>query len=287
MSQKLFHRRDDSGELGVFEAANYFNDYEVSFSDNNQIIVNDGGCHSQAASSNGERMSTDTLFPAGSQHSSTESEIEKPIALKEKCKQPSSPGGKLACFLNSLFSQTNSSKKKNDKSKTRMNKDEEDNAHIRAGSLRKKRRSSSSSSSEEDEVYSANTTFKINAPFPYNPKIPSSKDDEDDDGDDHRPAGYKFMFSCGISEIRRKSVHWAGECKAEKYDDNNKCSKFDDDCEDDEDDDYHSDSSSDLFDLPISEVLGYYTSTGLPAVYKTAQVDYIKRGAPISATTVI
>ncbi|CAH9115002.1 unnamed protein product [Cuscuta europaea] len=283
MSQKLFHRRDDSGELDVFEAANYFNDDQVSFSDNNQINVNGGGCHSQAASSNEERMSTDTLFPPDTQHSSTESEIEKPIALKEKCKQPSSPGGKLACFLNSLFSQTNSSKKKNHKSKTRMNKEEEDNAHIRAGSLRKKRRSSSSlSEEEEEEVYSTNTTFKINAPFPYNPKIPSSKDDEDEDEDDHRPAGYKFMFSCGISEIRRRSVHWTGECKAEKYD-NNKCSKFDDDCEDDEDEDYHSDSSSDLFDLPISEVLGYYTSTGLPAVvYKAAQIDYIKRGAPIS-----
>nr|GMD15229.1 protein BIG GRAIN 1-like E [Ipomoea batatas] len=254
MSKKLFHWRNESGELDVFEAANYFagaNDHH-QVSNCHKLLRQ--GCNNQAWRSG--RMSLDMPPVPAIKLSSTPfgpssllpSQMEKPAAaMKGKCKHPipSSPGGKLASFLNSLFNQKTTSKKKK---KLNSNTNNED-SQTPSGWIRRRRSSLSElygKKNPSNTVYNHKTMFKF--------------------------------ISSGINSERRSVIHhWADEYPSEETEER----KF----EDDYDRGTDSDSSSDLFDLPNRELLDYY-STGLP-VYQTTQMNSINsNNAPISATVI-
>nr|GMD18346.1 protein BIG GRAIN 1-like E [Ipomoea batatas] len=283
MSKKLFHWRNESGELDVFEAANYFagaNDHH-QVSNCHKLLRQ--GCNNQAWRSG--RMSLDmppvpaiklssTPFGTSSLHPS---QMEKPAsAIKAKCKHPipSSPGGKLASFLNSLFNQKTTSKKKK---KLNSNANNED-SQTPSGWIRRRRSSLSElygKKNPSNTVYnhnnnnsaSSNSGFRTPPPYPKN----SCKDKQNPEN------MFKFISS-GINSERGSVIHhWADEYPSEETEER----KF----EDDYDRGTDSDSSSDLFDLPNRELLDYY-STGLP-VYQTTQMNSINsNNAPISATVI-
>ncbi|KAK1268968.1 hypothetical protein QJS04_geneDACA005304 [Acorus gramineus] len=99
---KLSHRRRDSDELDVFEAARYF-------SGGLDIFITPSTSHKAKTLENPLRSPLPT--------SKSQGVVDK--QLKEnKSKQPASPGGRLARMLNSLFNQTASSSKKKSKSNT-------------------------------------------------------------------------------------------------------------------------------------------------------------------------
>ncbi|XP_062111499.1 protein BIG GRAIN 1-like E [Humulus lupulus] len=164
--KKSFHRRNDSGELDVFEAARYFSGYNESCgatSFNQKICSKDQDHHSRAYWSNssssgtrgssGGRISLD--MPRRSvlnlhnhhdhhDHHHHHGVLEKQIKEK-KYKQPSSPGGRLASFLNSLFNQSSSKKKIKSKSTTgtsALSMKDYDQDDQSGGGGRRKRRSS-------------------------------------------------------------------------------------------------------------------------------------------------
>ncbi|KAK1293046.1 hypothetical protein QJS10_CPB17g02106 [Acorus calamus] len=99
---KPSHRRRDSDELDVFEAAQYFSgglDVFITPSTSHKPKILDIPLRSPLPTSKSQRV------------------VDKQLKEK-KSKQPVSPGGRLARMLNSLFSQTASSSKKKSKSNT-------------------------------------------------------------------------------------------------------------------------------------------------------------------------
>lgn len=299
--KKSFHRRNDSGELDVFEAARYFSGYNEAAGCNGtaftQKIMRDEkqGCRVG-------RMSLDVpmrnSFPQQS-HGVLEKQMKD-----KKYKQPSSPGGRLASFLNSLFSQS-ASKKKKSKSSSQSMKDEEESP----GGRRKRRISishfRSSSTADSKSIYSSSSSG-FRTPPPYNAQTPTKSYKDFRSYSDHKQvvsnlSKHKVLHNEALDVDRKnKDLHWLDEkfefskgfsekCKnscsnvflekdriwVERYPPEEKefvkFSEVDDGAE--------SDSSSDLFELQNYD-LGY-CSSGLP-VYETTDMDSIKRGAPIS-----
>lgn len=302
--KKSFHGRNDSGELDVFEAARYFSGFHEAAGYNGtsltQKIMRDErqGCRAG-------RLSLDVPMRNSLPHQVHG--VEKQMKEK-KCKQPSSPGGRLASFLNSLFSQS-ASKKKKSKSTTQSLKDEEESP-----GGRRKRRSSishfrSSSTADSKSIYSSSSSgFRTPPPYAQTPTkcykefrsysdhkqvLPLSKYN----GQVRSTAPFrnevlndklrdkdlswldeKFQFSNGLLEKCRNSGNrysekdriWVDKHQSEEKE-LRKFGEVDDGAE--------SDSSSDLFELQNYD-LGDYSS-GLP-VYETTNMDSIKRGAPIS-----
>lgn len=299
--KKSFHRRNDSGELDVFEAARYFSGY-------NEAVGYNGAAFPQKVmredrqSWRGGRISLDV--PMRNTLPLQSHGMEKQMKEK-KYKQPSSPGGRLASFLNSLFNQT-ASKKKKSKSTTQSMKDEEESP-----GGRRKRRSSishfrSSSTTDSKSIYSSSSSgFRTPPPYAHTPTktykdLRSYSDHkqvvylskfnghvksnalQNEASDDKRSTDLawldeKFTFTNGLSEktknlgngFSEKERIWVDQYPAEK--EYRKFNQVDDGAE--------SDSSSDLFELQNYD-LGY-CSSGLP-VYETTHMDSIKRGAPIS-----
>ena len=88
---------------------------------------------------------------------------------EKKHKQPSSPGGRLASFLNSLFSQSASKKKKSNKSSSQSMKDEDESP-----GGRRRRRSSishfrSSSTADSKSLYSSLSSEFRTPPYVQTP----------------------------------------------------------------------------------------------------------------------
>lgn len=267
------HRRNDSGELDVFEAAMYFSDATEVYSCRGGIIS----------------LQVPALRNASLSNSQTQV-MEKPVMTKEETKsnykQPNSPGGRIAHFLNSLFNQTGS-KKKTKKSKsttTQSMKDHEFDESSPGG-----RRSSMSrfgSAPIEEPKPVSNSGFRTPPPYAITP-TKAYKDLRS--YSDHKPiylqritAQYpcldgKLNLPHAWPEKFKKSGKdgiWDGKCQTE----NKESRKLDAPPVDD--DGAESDSSSDLFELENYD-LGFNSSSGLP-VYETTHVDSIKRGAPIS-----
>ncbi|KAI4357995.1 hypothetical protein L6164_001905 [Bauhinia variegata] len=219
--------------------------------------------------------------------------VEKQQIKEKKHKQPSSPGGRLASFLNSLFSQS-ASKKKKSKSSTQSMKDEEESP----GGRRRRRSSIShfrrSSTADSKSLYSSlssgfRTPPYVETPtksckdfrtFPdqklqavslsnYNGHVKSTTLENEFLNDKIKRSlawlDENHKHSNGLSE---KDRIWVDKYSSEKKE----IKKFNE-----VDDGAESDSSSDLFEL---QDLGYYSS-GLP-VYETTNMANIKRGAPIS-----
>ncbi|XP_028761915.1 protein BIG GRAIN 1-like E, partial [Neltuma alba] len=161
--KKLFHYRNDSGELDVFEAARYFSGYNEAVGYNGsgftqKIMREDRHGHRGRISLD---MPMRSLLP---QHFHG---LEK-HGKEKKHKQPSSPGGRLASFLNSLFSQSASKKKKSKSSKQSM-KDEDESP-----GGRRWRRSSishfrSSSTADSKSLYSSFSSGFRTPPYVQTP----------------------------------------------------------------------------------------------------------------------
>ncbi|OMP05393.1 hypothetical protein CCACVL1_01924 [Corchorus capsularis] len=321
MFKKSFHRRNDSGELDVFEAARYFSGYN-----NNEAASYNCATFTQKIMREdrqpwrGGRISLDVPAMRSSNnnnpllhhhHQNHQQIVEKQIKEK-KYKQPSSPGGRLASFLNSLFNQT-SSKKKKSKSTTQSMKDHEEESP----GGRRKRRSSishfrSSSTADTKSFYSSSSSGFRTPPAAAYAQTPTKNYKDFRSYSDHKQVlslsskqstrgtgtgqtkstalqnnnnttsdyswlDEKLKFIDGYSD---KQQHKNKDQKekinwAEKYPSEEK--EFRKFSEIDEGAD--SDSSSDLFELQNYD-LGIYSS-GLP-VYETTHMDNIKRGAPIS-----
>lgn len=308
MSKKSLHWRNDSGELDVFEAAKYF-------ADANEISSFAHRTHHEPW--RGGRKSLDMAI-SFRKSLILPPEMEKPQALKEnskKHKQPSSPGGRLASFLNSLFNQTKK------KSKSKSGKDDEDES---PGGMRRRRRSSIShfysirSSSTNtatanatmaaNKLYSSSGSgFRTPPPCAYTPTksykdftifsdrhhhqqvinglknhkvIAASLQSKDHEVHGEKLNGVSQNYK--IMNIKNSSNNGDHHRAADRYPpEETEKRKFNG-----EDDDADSDTSSDLFDLPNSELLmDFYSSSGLP-VYETTKMDSIKRGAPISTAAI-
>ncbi|KAK2975937.1 hypothetical protein RJ640_008037 [Escallonia rubra] len=294
---KPLHGRHDSGELDVFEAARYFSGANEVTGHNHGTIFTQKTMREERQQTwrSGGRISID--MPMRSAISSQTQVMEKQIMKEKKYKQPSSPGGRLASFLNSLFNQTSSKKKKSKSSTTQSMKDEDESISGR----RKLRRSSIShlSHHESKSMYNLSTAssgFRTPPSYAYTP-TKTYKDFRS--YSDHKPVGAtlskqnnghvtkspslqnevrsteyawldeKFKLSNGITEKHKNF----GTGFSEKSKDFRKFSVADDD------DGADSDSSSDLFELQNYDLSCY--SSGLP-VYETTHMDTIKRGAPIS-----
>lgn len=163
-TKKPTYRWNDSGELDVFEAARYFSGGTET-----------GGCAGAALSQKAmreekmgwvkARKSLD--MPMRNQLQFQPHRVEKHTKDK-KSKQPISPGGRLASFLNSLFSQTSSKKKA--KSTTQSMKDEEESP-----GGRRKRRSSISlfqgfNNTDSKSLYSSSGSgFRTPPPYSHTP----------------------------------------------------------------------------------------------------------------------
>ncbi|KAI8527503.1 hypothetical protein RHMOL_Rhmol12G0080400 [Rhododendron molle] len=269
------HQRNDSGELDVFEAAMYFSDATEVYSCRGGIIS----------------LQVPALRNASLSNSQTQV-MEKPVMTKGETKsnykQPNSPGGRIAHFLNSLFNQTGSKKKKK-KSKsttTQSMKDHEFDESSPGG--RRRSRSSMShfgSAPIEDPKPFSNSGFRTPPPFAITP-TKAYKDLRS--YSDHKPIYLQKIaeqYPCLDGKLNLphawpekfkksgKDGIWDGKCQTE----NKESRKFDAPVDDGG---AESDSSSDLFELENYD-LGFHSSSGLP-VFETTHVDSIKRGATIS-----
>ncbi|PPS16205.1 hypothetical protein GOBAR_AA04374 [Gossypium barbadense] len=271
MFNKSFHRRKDSGELDVFEAARYFSGYNEPVGSYSCATFSQRIMREERQPWRGGRASLDV--PMRNPIAQQAHVVEKQIKEK-KYKHPSSPGGRLASFLNSLFNQT-SSKKKKSKSTTQSMKDEEESP----GGRRKRRISishfRSSSTADTKSFYSSSnsssqTKNNIGQTKSTALQHDTTKDyswlDEklkflDDYSEKHHNLGARHQ-----DKARNRADRYLAEGKGFR--------NFNE-----VDDGADSDSSSDLFELQNYD-LGIY-SGGLP-VYETTHMDSIKRGAPIS-----
>nr|GLL43529.1 protein BIG GRAIN 1-like E [Ipomoea trifida] len=262
MSKKSLHWRNDSGELDVFEAAKYF-------ADANEISSFAHRTHYEPW--RGGRKSLDMAISFRKSSLILPPEMEKPQASKEnnkKHKQPSSPGGRLASFLNSLFNQTKK------KSKSKSGKDDEDES---PGGVRRRRRSNSGFRTPPPCAYTPTKSYKDFAVFSDQQVINGLKNHKVIEPHGEKPNGvssqkYNKLMSTKNNSNNGDSRYPPEETEKRKFNG--------------EDDDADSDTSSDLFDLPNSELLmDFYSSSGLP-VYETTKMDSIKRSAPISTAAI-
>ncbi|GJR45410.1 BIG GRAIN 1-like protein E [Tanacetum coccineum] len=291
--KKPFHRRNGSDELDVFEAARYF-------SGANENII---GTHSNTTQNYFmkpiRRMSLDMPKHKGNSIPLQAMLIDPMMINKEKkSKQPSSPGGKLAHFLNSLFNQTSSKKSK---SKTKPTKDEDESP----SGWRRKRRSSISHftsgntnsttantiTSDSRSLFSTSTSSGFRTPPAHTPTKPTSYKDQRNYSylKPPPPQTTKVPINGNLNKIENFNIKsdfidkkmssakgFVEKVKMfeEKQEDIKEYKRFINE------DDGDSDSSSDLFELTNCD-LGY-GSSGLP-VYETTRMNSIKRGAPISS----
>ncbi|KAG5062877.1 hypothetical protein AAZX31_02G114400 [Glycine max] len=171
---KSFHRRNNSGELDVFEAARYFSGYSEVLGSTTTTYTQkinmreERHHHHHHHGHRAARISLD--MPMRSLLPQQFHGMEKQIIMKEKKhKQPSSPGGRLASFLNSLFSQSASKKKKSNKSSSQSMKDEDESP-----GGRRRRRSSishfrSSSTADSKSLYSSLSSGFRTPPYVQTP----------------------------------------------------------------------------------------------------------------------
>lgn len=167
-ANQKFHQRHNSGELDVFEAAGYFSGSNevngTSFTPQLKMMRASGRMSLDIQVMSSKR----SPVPAPTHH-------QKVIKDEKKFKQPNSPGGKLASFLNSLFNQNSSKTKKSKISSSQSMKDDHDHDHEIG---RRKRRSSishfgsintissnyTSSDSKSSSFYSSSTSSEKRPP---------------------------------------------------------------------------------------------------------------------------
>ncbi|KAI3696317.1 hypothetical protein L1987_79329 [Smallanthus sonchifolius] len=305
--KKPFHHRNSSDELDVFEAARYFSGATENFSSthrNIRVESNTFNCNKYSTRPI-RRMSLDMPSHRGNSINPLQSMLmENPnmINKEKKFNQPSSPGGKLAHFLNSLFHPTSLKKSKSKKKST------EDENESLSGWRRKRRssishfRSGNTTSITTTTAATAITTAIImrndkssfstsgfRTPPPYHVSHTPKKITSQNTGSYSylKPPPNqitKIPLTENLNKIENfntksdfpeKNMSFRNGYveKVKIFNEEQEFKKFVDD-----DDGADSDSSSDLFELTNCD-LGYYSS-GLP-VYKTTHMDNIKRCVPI------
>ncbi|CAL8994727.1 unnamed protein product [Prunus brigantina] len=333
--KKSFHRRNDSGELDVFEAARYFSGYNEAPSSHNNNNTNSTSTFSQKMmkedrSWRGGRISLDIpirhMLHHPQQHPHHHHHhhhvvVEKQNVKDKKYKQPSSPGGRLASFLNSLFNQSASKKKKSKSSTTQSMKDHHEEE---SPGGRRRRRSSishfrSSSTADAKSIYSSSSSgFRTPPPYNYGQTAASKSCKDLRSYSDHKQQNLqqqvvslskyntngqvKSTAALQYEEVvlddkkSNRELSWLDHERlkysnglSEKYkissdqDHKGLLKRLSEVVDDDDyDEGADSDSSSDLFELQNYD-LGCYSS-GLP-VYETTNVENIKirsSGTPIS-----
>ncbi|KAK4786401.1 hypothetical protein SAY86_003090 [Trapa natans] len=294
---RSLHRRDDSGELDVFEAARYFSGYT-------DIISSDYSTtnYSRKTEALDSRGDIARIQPTGDAENFRSTDRGLYATPKEKLaegnnhghrQQPCSPGRRLASFLNSLFSQSASKKKKKSaKSSMATQSLNDDGDEGGGGGWRSRRRSSishfrSSSSvtksstattmTDSKSLYSSSSSGFRTPPPSKSYKDRKSLSDHKDVINITRPAcllvqndKHRGRGGNGNRTALTNKYGETGEMETEFM----RTRKFGYD-----DEDYDSDSSSDLFELQNYD-LGY-CSSGLP-VYETTLLDSIKRGPSMS-----
>ncbi|KAL0731375.1 hypothetical protein Bca4012_027469 [Brassica carinata] len=302
-----FHKRNDahSGELDVFEAAVYFSGYN-EFSSGDVREENRRHTHKHGYNAareenrrrwgilgGGRRISLDLPLRCSEQvHHLHQDHLEKPEvkAIKERIgnvrhKQPSSPGGRIVSFLNSLFHQAGSKK---NKPKSKPVDQEVEDKIPGEGWMRRRRRSSIShflsssrsnstttttaSSSSKSLLSSTSSGFRTPPPYSNTPT-----------------KNYKkfLNFTSAKNQVEvleekkiNKELFWLDEKLKvmESLSEEKKVWGAHDDDDDDrrikregyDDDGMESDSSSDLFELQ-----NYDLSRGGLPVYETTMVANI------------
>ncbi|KAI3720170.1 hypothetical protein L6452_21083 [Arctium lappa] len=312
-NKKPVYRRNGSGELHVFDAVRYFEDTTAARSVGHKHYLREGaGRLSLDIPSNNNRRNNSIPLQAMMMEDRNSIPLRAMMMDQtdltttknpKKFKQPSSPGGKLAHFLNSLFNQTYTKKSKSKSTTSKQSvKDLEDES---PSSWRRKRRSSISlfRSGNSHTNNTNTTTTAINASdtrSAYNSRTPTKTTAAYKDL--HKPTceitkipineNHNKIKSSGVCEKKRSSGNGVVEKVRvsdvkhdddhddhhEKYDPTVEIREFKKFILNDDDDGDLSDSSSDLFELTNCD-LGYYSS-GLP-VFETTHMDNIKRGAPI------
>lgn len=295
---KPAHRRKDSGEIDVFEASRYF-----SGGPETRTYTHNSSQRPMKEDTRwavwGGRKSLDISFKNSSftSHSSymvNDKYMIQAEKKKKKSKLPISPGGKLASFLNSLFSQLATSRKKS-KSCPQSVK-EEDHDTSPGG----RRRSSSIShfygfgSNRSKSLYSSSSSgFRTPPPMsqPSNIEVhdkartmasllestkaaASTKEQRDQYYRDHDrdKKGHHTKINLEKKVTAREGDRtWVSEVSSQK----SIRRAYEQKVEDGGD----SDSSSDLFDLP-NYALGSVYSNGLP-VYETTHLQDINRSRAI------
>ncbi|KAF5197051.1 Big grain 1-like e [Thalictrum thalictroides] len=304
VNRKSTQRRDGSGELDVFEATRYFSGCNEAAGYNGNLF-SQKELREERQALGGRRMSLD--MPSSASLPSQSHRVEQ--TKEKKYKQPSSPGGKLASFLNSLFNQA-ASKKKKSKSSSQSMKDEEE---IPGGGRRKRRSSISlfqniSGNNDSRSLYASSTASGFRTPPAYidtptkaykDPKSYSdhkyvvslpkyigkvnsvSSQDEAVDEKKNMDLSWlddKFRFIDEFSE-KDKNMFKTDRIYVDKFSSEKK-NLFKKAVVDHEvDDGAESDSSSDLFELGNYNIGSY--SNDLP-VYETTHMESIKRGPPIT-----
>ncbi|XP_057493112.1 protein BIG GRAIN 1-like E [Actinidia eriantha] len=275
---KSFHQRNDSGELDVFEAARYISGHlEVCRHNGANFTPKLVREERQQGWKSGGRISLDMPFMRNSIPS--QGQVMEKQTKDKKYKQPSSPGRRLASFLNSLFHQTTRKKKSKSTTTTQSMKDYEDES---PGGRR--RRSSishfrSGSNTDSKTIYlSSSSGFRTPPPYPQTKIIRDLRSYSDHKQLVTNLSKYNAAPAKNTTSVLQNDhVLLDGKFKnfgngvLEKDREFRKFGEADEGGE--------SDSSSDLFELENYD-LGYYSS-GLP-VYETTHMDTIKRGAPIS-----
>ncbi|CAN1137445.1 Protein BIG GRAIN 1-like E [Linum perenne] len=235
-SSKLFHKpyhqRKNSDELDVFEAANYFSGYYNEVPSNNRVIAR-GASVRRMSLDNGMMIQTHQIMKKENNNSGVTSGNLK------QSKQPSSPGGRLASFLNQLFHHGGTAGVGSNKKKKKSKSTTKDEDEFNGGEGGRRKRRSSISNITRSWYYSTSTTTSTSTTSAHLP-----------------PKANKSHFNQkAVSPLPIKSGALVDEKVAKSV---NGC------------DGYESDSSSDLFELQNYDS-DVYSNGGLP-VYDTTSV---------------
>lgn len=286
-----FSRRHDSGELDVFEAARYFSGVNENSDDYNMINFPHKSIGEEVQRP--ARMRLDSIMCNPIPPPNNELMQQKKIKEIKKNKQPNSPGGRLASFLNLLFNHTSS---KNYKSKSIGTITDLEQATALHGGRRIGRSSKIYSRNPTDtasavdlkSMYSCSSSGFRTPPLPFS-NIPTKPDDE----------FVRFFYPKNGGKLKAKSLHDASyfdiistdyislsmEEKLRINIKNSAVNWIDDEYPSEEkgfrkfsdaDDGADTDSSSELFDLPNHDLDVY--GNGMP-VYETTRMNSIRRGA--------
>ncbi|XP_022149082.1 protein BIG GRAIN 1-like E [Momordica charantia] len=256
--KKSFHRRNNSGELDVFEAARYFSGCnEVSYTGGGgyqKIFREDHGGRRGAG-----RMSLDlpirtNVVPLPPPPYTAEKQT---IKEKKHRQQPSSPGGRLANFLNSLFNQSASKKKKKPKNPIKSEDQE-------IGSAGRKRRSSLSNLIDSK----SSSNFSVSG-FRTPPTPNCTLQTPNKNYKEIRTLLSSSNNNLGNGSFNQVAYNNNYKQNSDRHQENEirKINGLDEGAD--------SDSSSDLFELRIGD-FDCYSSSGLP-VYETTNIHTIKR----------
>lgn len=262
LHKNSIHWRNDSGELDVFEAAGYFS------------AANDHLTRPAARRSLDMPIMRSHPNPPEYHHINIDQKQIKDQS--KKFKQPSSPGGRLATFLNSLFNQTPLKKKKKSSKSAAAAKDFDEETP--GGGGRRKRRSSIShfriTTTAKTTAADAGSGFRTPPPYAITP-TKSYKE----------LARFADRNAIALPKICAETRNggdrdWIEEKLriSEKINGGNAKKLMNEE----EEDGAESDSSSDLFDLPNHDL--DFFSNSLP-VYESTRMEKIRIAPTISTAT--